>query len=198
MRKISVFLVLFFSINIIIAQEFNISELKKQSKNSIVQFTLKELYKRDTSITALDYKNVKVMANRKSIYLQFFMGLKKASTDSIFENYEIEIYFYEKSMAIYPQGINLKLACYNLTSNEKKQLNFVLKDFPNALNDESRIQIEIKKDFYELTFSRDMALGSECFIIEKKTGEKTLKWHEHPFGDQFEFSKNEDPYFEIE
>ena len=190
-------LLLIFSINKILAQEFNLTEIKKLNKDSIIQLAFNQLNKKDINIPKVDTSRIKVMVNSKSLYVQFNMGFKKVIADSVFENYDIKIFFYKNSTVVIPQEINLKLPCYNLFTKERKQLDFVLKGFPNAYNEEARIRIVIKNDGYELTFSRGASLGSECFFINKKTGEKSLKWHEHPMREQSDITKNEDLYIEI-
>jgi hypothetical protein len=125
------------------------------------------------------------------------MGFMKDSSNKTFENFDIKLIFYEKGSVILPIGINLKSSVYVLNSIEKKEIDFVLKNVPITFAEDEKVRIEIKNNCYELTINRDLASGSECYEVNKYTGEKSLKWHEHPLKKEYINNEKEDVFFEI-
>jgi hypothetical protein len=162
------------------AQIINISELKSQKKDSIVQFALDQLLIKNISINTIKNKETRVMANSKSVYVLFNMGFKKDTNNNTFENYDLEIYFSSLGMTIIPYDFELNSRKYICTVQENKLIKKIISGDSCHFASDVRIKIEEKSDYYELSFHRGSSKGAECYRVDKKTFERSLLWHEHP------------------
>ena len=66
---------------------------------------------------------------------------------------------------------------------DKRQKEILLK-FRSSFQKDDRIRVTEHKDHYEITVSHpsteDSTGGAEGYSLDKKTGESSMTWHEHP------------------
>jgi hypothetical protein len=60
----------------------------------------------------------------------------------------------------------------------------ILTKFREKFGKDDRIVVEEFPTYYEITVDHpsieERTGGAECYILDKKTGESRMKWHEHP------------------
>jgi hypothetical protein len=190
-------ILLFLAINMD-AQNTFIAKLRNLGRDSIIQYSLSKLKEQKIAFTPVNSDKIKVMANSKEVYVLFNMGFYWNVNEKCFKNYDLCVTFTETAYIISPEYDELNLNDYKLNKEQISKIDFVMNKKPCPFAEDERIKITEEKDFYEMICSRGYESGAECYHIDKKTGERSMIWHETPNpGDSKKLVNPEDIYREI-
>ena len=179
------------------AQSQNIKKLKESGRDFIIQFSLEKLKEKKINSIPENPEKIKVLANSKEIIVFYNMGFKWNETEKSFNNFDLEVHLTEGKYSISPYDFDPVSKTYNLDKNQKKIIEFVIKNKACPFATDERIQIKEEKEYYELTVSRGIEKGAECYHIDKKNGDKTMAWHETPNPQLKDYIENDDKFIEI-
>jgi len=164
-----------------VAQNSFISELKSKGKDSIIHYSLKKLKEANITNLPADSQKIKVLASNNEIRVLFNMGFRWNESLAQLENYDLIAIIKEKTFTYSPIDYNPSEKQYKLENKQEKIIKFVLKSVACPFRDDERITITEKEYHYEMICSRGLQKGAECYHIDKKSGERTMIWHEHPY-----------------
>jgi hypothetical protein len=191
-------IVLIFLVINIDAQNTFIKKLKDQGRDSIIQYSLSKLKEKKITIAPVNSNKIRVMANSKEVFVLFSMGFYWDINEKYFKNYDLCVTFTETGYVISPIYYELNIDDYKLSKEQNNIIRFVMNDQLCPFADDERIEIKEEKDYYEMICSRGYKSGAECYHIDKKTGERSMIWHETPYpGDDKKIVNPEDEYREI-
>ncbi len=198
LNRKSIILILFILVSFIIkAQNISVPELKLKGRDSIIVYANEKL--KESKIffdLPVDSLKIRVMANNKEIKVLYNMGFYWNENAQQFKNYDIIVTMNENNYYISPYKYDS--TDYKLNPGQKKVIQFVMNDMECPFEEDERVTIKEGKGFYELIFSRGIESGAECYHIDKKTGERSMVWHESPYPGKNNFIiDGEDKFIEI-
>jgi hypothetical protein len=180
------------------SQTVDIDSLKAKGRDSIIAFSIRYLQQNNIFDLPEEPQKIRVMANMSEIYVLFNMGFFYNESEHQFENYDLRVSVTKSSVSIEPYQYGEHLKEYKLTDQQKKTVHFIMKDQPCPFEKDERISITEGNDYYEMICSRGLEKGAESYVIDKKTGERSMAWHETPQPSRNDYSiSDEDPFVEI-
>jgi hypothetical protein len=181
------------------AQNINITKLKESGRDSIVKQAFIKLKEKKITASPNKHDKIRVMANSKEVYILYNMGFLWNGEEKQFENFDLKVSFTESECSISPIDFDQNSNIYKLNVNQKNVIKLCMNNQTCSFEEDERIQIKEEKDYYVMTVSRGIAKGAECYHINKKTGEKSMIWHETPEPNYRDnnFIKDEDKFIEI-
>jgi hypothetical protein len=198
MNKSLISIILLFLVIKISAQNTFITKLKDQGRDSIIQYSLSKLKEKKITIAPVISNKIRVMANSKEVFVLINMGFYWDINENCLKNYDLCVTYNETGYIISPLYYELNIDDYKLSKAQIKIIHFVMNNQPCPFAYDERIKITEEKDYYEMTCSRGYESGAECYHIDKKTGERSMIWHETPYpGDDMKLVKPEDEFKEI-
>jgi hypothetical protein len=180
------------------SQTVDIDSLKAKGRDSIIAFSIRYLQQNNVFDLPEEPENIRVMANNTEVYVLFNMGFFYNESEDQLENYDLRVSISKSSVSIAPYQYGAHLKAYTLTDQQKKTVHFIMKDQSCPFEEDERIRITEGKDYYEMICSRGIEKGAESYVIDKKTGERSMAWHEMPQPSRNDYSiSDEDPFVEI-
>ncbi len=179
----------------IVAQNKNITKLKEEGRDSIIQYSIIKLKEKNITNIPTDPQKIRVLANNKEIYILYNMEFYWDNFEKSIKNFDLKVYFTEDAVSISPYDYSTNLNAYKLTTKQKKITTIVMDKMLCPFAEDERINIKEEEKYYEMICSRGFDKGAECYHIDKKSGEKSMIWHETPYPDKDNIIVN--PYGEF-